>query len=164
MKQRPFRIGVVSVFALMVCAARPALALWVQMNVTANGVYGEQQITVKVTDREQFKQFEVTLAPKPKAVSPFLTGQLSMIAGDRWVASVPVSEKRENGVVTYTFRVTPDAVMQSSFAINAGAYAPPYSRAGVFDTAMLGKQKVQQVMGGTVYELKLKDLSPVKAQ
>ena len=75
MQQRMFRSSIAPILALMVCAARPALALWRQANVTANGEYDGQQITVKVTDREQFKQFEVTLTPKPKAVSPFLTGQ-----------------------------------------------------------------------------------------
>jgi hypothetical protein len=156
--------GALPILGLVVFAARPALALWVEIAVTTNGVVDGQQLTVTTKDVEQFKQFEVTLVPHPRDVSPFLTGQLSLIANDKWVASVPVSEKRENGTVKYSFRVAPDAVAQSSFSIHASAYAPTGKDGSFFATAMLGKIKVQQIMGGTIYALKLKDFAGTKAR
>jgi hypothetical protein len=162
MKRNTLWLGVLPIVGLMVFAARPALALWLEISVTTNGVVDGQQITVTTNDVEQFKQFEITLVPHPRDVSPFLTGQLSLIANDKWVASVPVSEKRENGTVTYSFRVAPDAIAQSSFSIHASAYVPVGKDGGYFGTAMLGKHKVQQIMGGTIYALKLRDFVGAK--
>lgn len=164
MKRSRLWLCALPMLALVFFAARPALALWVQIQVTANGVANGQEITVTTKDVEQFKQFDVTLAPHPRDVSPFLGGQLSLIANDKWVASVPVSESRHNGAATYTFRVAPDAIAKSSFTISASAYAPADKQGNYFGTAMIGKKKVQQVMGGTMYEFKLKDFVGTKAR
>jgi hypothetical protein len=123
--------------------------------VTASGVYDNLQLTVKTRDVEQFKEFEIILAPKTQAVSPFLSAQLNLITQDVWVASVPVSEKREQGRVTYIFRVAPAALAQSAFEIHASNYAPATHRSP-FRTALLGKRQVEQVMGGTIYQMRLK--------
>jgi hypothetical protein len=146
---------------LLTVAARFAWAQWLLAAVTANGVYDGQQVRVRVSDADTFKEFVVTMTPRPKAVSPFLSTSLGLIAGDKWVAQVPVSERRENGMVTFTFRVAPEAVAQSYFEIHASAYEPVTSggRPSPFATAMLGTQKVAQTMGGTVFRLNLKDFT-----
>jgi hypothetical protein len=159
MKRNRFWIGALSICFLVAIAARPALALWLQCSVTTSGVYDSHLFTITVKDAEAFREFKVTIAPRPKAVSPFLTAQLGLIAEDKWVAVVPVSEKREKGTVTYTFRVAPGALAQSYFEIHASAYAPATSDRSPFGTAMLGTEKVEQVMGGTIFELKLKDFT-----
>jgi hypothetical protein len=143
----------------MALAARPALALWLKVSVTANGVYDGHLFTVTVKEAETFQEFEVTIVPRPNAISPFLSTRLGLIAEDKWVAMVPVSEERENGTVTYSFRVAPGALAQSYFEIHASNYAPATSDQSPFRTAMLGKQKVEQLMGGTVFELRLKDFA-----
>ncbi|HZO90580.1 MAG TPA: hypothetical protein VFB38_19790 [Chthonomonadaceae bacterium] len=162
MRTKFFRLGIVPTCILLLCIALPAFALWVQIPVTANGIYDGQRFTIKVTDHEQFKQFQITLAPASKEVSPFLNGTLSLIAQDQWVASVPVAEHREKGIVTYTFRVVPGALAQSSFEISASAFAPARGGPSPFGTAMLGKRKVEQLMGGTIFTIKLSDFATQK--
>lgn len=148
--------------ALLAFAAHPAYALWRLSRLTTNGIVDEQQFTVKTRNVDNLTQFEVSIAPHPHAVSPFMTGQLSLIAQDKWVASVPVMERRENNTVTYTFRVAPDAIAQSTLEVHASFYAPAQNVKSPFSTAMLNKQKVEQVMGGTIYEMKLKDFISAK--
>jgi hypothetical protein len=155
MKSKLLRLARMLSFVLLLCAAHPAFALWRQIPITADGVYDDRRFAIKVTDREQFKEFEITIAPQPKEVSPFLTGRLSLISRNEWVASVPVSEKREKGIVTYRFRVTPEALTQSSFEIHASFFVPAKGRSP-FATATLNKKKVEQIMGGTIYAFQLK--------
>jgi hypothetical protein len=156
-------LGAVTTLALLALTARPALALWLKVQVTANGVYGDQQITVKTHPVEKFTEVDVTLAPHPKEISPFLSAELSLIAHDEWVASVPMVETRKDGAVTYKFRVAPGAIEQSSLEIRASAYTPATSDRSPFKTAMIGQQKVEQVMGGMMYDIRLKDfLKPAR--
>ena len=151
------------VLGLVILISRPVLALWLSIPVTKNAVIDGQEFTVTTKHVEQFIEFDVTLAPHPRDVSPFLLGQLSLISDDKWVASVPVSEKRDNGKVTYWFRVMPEAVAESTFEISASAFAPAAKETRFpFDTAMIGKQKVEQIMGGIMYNLKLKDFAGAK--
>ena len=164
MKKITFWLLALPIWGFMMFTPRQAQALWVKMEVTANGEVNGQQFTIITKDVEQFKQLEITIAPKPKDVSPFLTGELSLIAGDKWVASVPVSEKWEKGVVTYTFKVTPDTIAQSLFEIHSSMYAPASKGRNIFGTAMIGKRKVQEIMGGVIYALKLKDFVNAKAK
>ena len=145
--------------ALLAFAARPAYALWRTTQLTTNGIYDEQQFTVKTKDVDNLIQFEVSITPHPHAVSPFLNGQLSLIVQDKWVASVYIMERRKKDTVTYTFRVAPDAIAQSTLEIHASFYAPARNVKSPFSTAMLNNQKVEQSMGGTIYQMKLKDFS-----
>jgi hypothetical protein len=163
MKRYTFLAGTLSAFILVGLAARAAFALWLEVPVTKNGVYDGHLFTVSVSDAEAFKLVKVTVAPHPKAVSPFVSSRLGLIAGDRWVAQVPVSEERAEGTVTYSFRVAPEAVAQSYFEIHASLYAPAAGDSGPFRTAVLGKQKVEQLMGGIVFTLRLKDFVPAGA-
>ncbi len=161
-KRSGFLLGM-GALTLLAFAARPAFALWRLSRLTTNGVYDEQQFTVKTRDVDNLTEFEVSIAPHPRAVSPFLTGQLSLIAQDKWVASVPVMERCEKDTVTYTFRVAPDAVAQSMLEVHASFYAPAQNVRSPFSTAMLNNQKVEQIMGGTIYQMKLKDFVNAKA-
>ena len=137
------RICIVSIqsIALLLCIALPASALWGVVDVAANGVYGNVNIAVKIMDHDQFKDFEVAFTPQKKDFPAALDGRLNLTAKNEMVALVPVSEKREKGVVTYWFRVTPEAIEKSTFEI--------FSRG-------LARNKKREEHGGVIYAVKLK--------
>ena len=110
MKSNYLWMGRMLPVALLLCIARPAFALWSIVDVTADGIYVNTRIAVKITAREQFKEFEITFAPTDKKFPTSLDGRLNLMSKNELVALVPVSEKREKGVVTYRFRVTPEAI------------------------------------------------------
>lgn len=146
MKPNIARIALLLPVASLLCIALPALALWSIVDVTANGVYGNVTIAVKITDHDQFKDFEVTFTPRKKEFPAYLDGRLNLTAKNERVALVPVSEKREKGVVTYWFRVMPEAIEKSTFEI--------FSRG-------LASQRKKEVRGGVIYAIKLKAFAPV---
>ncbi len=129
--------------AILLCTARPAVALWSVADVTANGTYGITRITVKITDIDKFKEFEVTFAPTTKEFPAYLDGRLNLLSKNEAVALVSVSGNREKGMVTYQFRITPETIEKSTFDI--------YSK---------GKKLAR---GGVIYSVKLKSFASTPA-
>lgn len=163
MKRRGMLGGLLAALLVML-ATRHAYALWMEMHVTRNGVYGERQFTIMTKTAEPFQNYEVVMEPTKRAISPFLSAQLDLIANDTWIASVPVSETRENGKVIYRFRAAPSALAQSYLEISEGLYVPFNGGQAHFRLGKIGDKQVEQIMGGVMYRINLKDFARLKTE
>jgi hypothetical protein len=76
--------------------------------------------TVKVTDVDQLKEFEVTLAGKAGEEAKFFqAAKLTLADGGKEIASCPVAVARTNGDkdLVFTFRVSPKVIGDSTFSL-----------------------------------------------
>jgi len=140
--------------------AKHAYAIWTQQQITPKSLdYLERSWTFKAKAVEGLKQVEITVAPKAgkKALSPFTSGHLSILDGDRYVGEIPVEVRRESGRVSFWFRLSPEALAKSKFEVREQAYGVYSDAQGnpVKDTD--GKPKVEQMLGGQAYWLYLRD-------
>jgi hypothetical protein len=146
--------------ALLGAAAQHAYAVWTEQQITPNSLADlERSWTFKTRDVESFKQVEITVEPKAgkKSLSPFTSGHLSILEGNRYVGEVPVEVRRENGRATFWFRLSPDALAKSKFEAREQAYGVYRDAQGNPVKDAEGKPKVEQMLGGQAYWFYLRD-------
>jgi hypothetical protein len=106
-------------------------------------------------DRDGLIQVGVTVTPKTGSLSPGLPARLHLIKGKTELATIPLEETRENGKVTYWFRITPAFVAESRFDFNI--------QSGNEETLPNGKTRFVAKPGTLEYWFNLHDFVAVKA-
>lgn len=138
--------------ALLAAAAQKAHALWLEVHLTPKNLsFQEHTFTVTAADRDSQKQFQVTVAPKAKPISPFVLVQIDVNTSDHHFATVPVEVKREAGKLTCWFRLAPESLANSRFEIHESFYTVARDAQGNPQRDAQGNPKTEIMMGGTYY-------------
>jgi hypothetical protein len=159
MRARNFFVGVITVVLIAFSAAR-VWALWSEIQITPkSNAHLDRLFTMTVKNVGSMKQVDLTIEPKPrgKVLSPFVRAELSVLAGEEYVASIPVSEYRSNGKVIYRFLLSPRTLSRSKFEFREPNYGVYSDSRGEPQRDENGKPKVEQMLGGNAYWFYLKD-------
>jgi hypothetical protein len=146
--------------ALIGVAARPASAVWVESQLTPRGLSdGDRVFSIHQEMRDGLKQFSVTVTPKGKPLSPFASGKLQVIQGDRTVAIMPVTGTWKKGSVSFWFRVSPEALGQSRFDYAEQAYMKAERGAGEPAPDPERTGRYEMTLGGQAWYFFLRDFA-----
>jgi hypothetical protein len=108
---------------LLALGARQAGAVWVDTQLTPK-MLDQHRISfqVRVKDAGGLKEFEVTVTPKQRKLSPVLTARLTLGDGDTMQGYVPLQGEREDGKVRFWFRVSEKSPASSKFEFGEHGY------------------------------------------
>jgi hypothetical protein len=158
------RLGSIALLAVWMFAQTQteAKAIWVSQQVHKNGEYMDRivQINSKAVEGGM-REFEVVIRPteKGKIISPFISAEAAIIQNDKWVAKVPMSERRYKDRIVYSFKVTPEAITGSKVEINESAFAPRASDKDLKVAPARDSNFREHMLGGVQYWFWLRDVA-----
>ncbi|HEV3146008.1 MAG TPA: hypothetical protein VGZ47_19130 [Gemmataceae bacterium] len=143
MNTKFLRLALIAVVLLTI--GRQALAKRVNNDVTpANIDKLPFTATVKVKDAGKLKEFEITIKDiKGKLVNPTHPpspgGWLELVIDGKAVAAPAVTKVEKGGIITFTFRLTPDQIEGARFAFveDAEDWSKPFPSNGNYYQFML---------------------------
>ncbi len=136
-----------------------AMAEWVRFRITPKDL-SQQEMSLTVATRKAAGevQFDVTLGPKRRAISPFTSMDLYLIDGKRaQKRTVPVHWM--DGRATGSFRVPVAALDRSRLEIREQGYEQARDEDGNPLTGPRGKTQYRMTLGGIAYWFRLRDFA-----
>jgi hypothetical protein len=158
------RISQFLAMATLLGGAVPAAwSLTIESRLTPQSLAANRR-TFSVTTKPagEYIEFDVTVTPDPHApvLSPFVRGDLTLGSADEKMALVRLEPRRENGKVSFWFRVTPKVIAGSRFEIGEQAYGVSNGADGSPERDGNGQPKVVPFIGGAVYVFSLREFAP----
>ena len=149
-------IGLTTFIAGAACAPTAVRALTISERLSPGGLEAkEQSFRIKVSRKEDLVQFEFSVEPHGRQLSPFLFGDLELYSPDRHLGYIRVEPERTGDKVRYWFRVSDRVATDSRFTFRENFYQT------VKDAQ--GHSRPEKVIGGRAYWFRLGDfLEPTK--
>lgn len=112
-----------SLLPTLLCPIRPAAALTVSEQITPKNLDSpDLTFRVHVTRKDDLLQFELTVEPHGRRLSPFLFGDLELYSDNGHVGYIRVEPERTKAQVRYWFRVSDRLTANSRFTFRENAY------------------------------------------
>jgi hypothetical protein len=148
--------------ALALFLGRGAWALWALTEVTpASPKVGDRSFRVTAEPDEGVQRVRIRITPAEKhPLSPYLSGQLWMHDGERFLGEIRVEEDRDGEASVFSMKLAPPVARNSHFEIYETRY--PWKKGQTKRLTRVEPPRLE-LMGGTVYRLDLgKFLAPEK--
>src|SRR3569833_4087538 len=116
-------IGLTAFIAGAACAPTAVRALTISERLSPGSLESkEQSFRIKVSHKEDLVQFEFSVEPHGRQLSPFLFGDLELYSPDRHLGYIRVEPERTGDKVRYWFRVSDRVATDSRFTFRENFY------------------------------------------
>lgn len=115
---------VVAGCALLLAAARESQALWRLSEVTpAAPNSSDRSFSVTTEPAEGLQRVRITVKPLgTKPLSPYLSGQVKLFDGQRFLGEIEVEEQRVGESSVFSFKLDPLVARHSHFEVSESTY------------------------------------------
>lgn len=145
-----FRLGLPVLLTGAACAPTAVRALTISQQLSPKDLESrDQTFRVKVTHKDDLLQFEFSVEPHGRQLSPFLFGDLELYSAERHLGYVRVEPERTGDKVRYWFRVSDQIAADSRFTFRENVYRT------VKDAQ--GHSHPEMMIGGREYWIRLGD-------